>query len=274
MTYDINGVRKYVSSGKCIAYPCMSYAKDANGSHPNGMVFLAMKAIDEGRAVLTLSKGVHVELQLDDFASFSLSLVYWHPETDGTKGRYESNDVVHLEAVTIPRTISEYYDVMQWPVPRPGTLESENQDKDPAIGLSWKGLENLGTYEYAPDSVREKFIVLQPDDVKSYSEQRQVTRERFPPSDDHRQWWFTVFGRLSKHSRLVMRLCDEGHQELAEHILRSGVVVCQEQLVAQKYLAKRDKYMTEFWKVHAGEFAVGLAFSSFHAELVAYAKLR
>jgi hypothetical protein len=105
MTYDINGVRKYVSSGKCIAYPCMSYAKDANGSHPNGMVFLAMKAIDEGRAVLTLSKGVHVELQLDDFASFSLSLVYWHPETDGTKGRYESNDVVHLEAVTIPRTI-------------------------------------------------------------------------------------------------------------------------------------------------------------------------
>ena len=36
MTYDVNGVRKYVSSGKSVYFPCKAVMREANGVHPNG----------------------------------------------------------------------------------------------------------------------------------------------------------------------------------------------------------------------------------------------
>ena len=58
--YEVNGVVKYVTAGKSIFFPCKDVMREANGVHQNGLVFLAFKAIDEGKAVLSAAKGVYI----------------------------------------------------------------------------------------------------------------------------------------------------------------------------------------------------------------------
>ena len=81
--------------------------------------------------------------------SLSHALVFWDPATEGLgyKQRYEGDGVILMESIVLPTTVEQYYAALQWPLPTPGTLESENEERDPGAGLTYPALLNLAAYE-------------------------------------------------------------------------------------------------------------------------------